>query len=350
MSNKPNSIIFVSLSGIGNFLMHTPAIKLFKEEHPDWQVAVCLAKNRKTASIAKVLPYIDEVINVSVRRSLIGHWYQIWQLRRRSFTTGVVLYPGQRIKSAIYLWLAGIEQRVGHRYPLLGNPDSGFLLTQPQAVKEVTHDVEQNTNLLKNSGLISDVNGLNNYELKLPEKYEIMAEQYLQSTNIATEKIFVGMHAGSNSEFAWKRWPTENFATLGKYLVKKGYHILLFGDKNEMKLNKIIRQRIGKQNVSIVSAKLLVAAAIIRKCGVFISNDSGLMHLAAAVGCKTMGIFGPTDEARTGPRGDKSQVIRAPGSQPVYDVNNNFDLGSEPHETLDAVTPQMVIAKIIEWS
>lgn len=348
MSNKQNSILFVSQSGIGNLIMQLAAIKRFKKEHPEWKVDVWVDPKRNTANLAKIIPDIDEVISAPIKRSALGHVVQIWKMGRQKYQAGVVLYPGQQIKSAAYLWLMNVKQRIGHRYSWLGNPDSALFLSKAITVRTNTHDVDQNIYLLKEAGLVGEGNEYESYEITIPQKYCLLAERYAQEAKLPADKKFIGLHAGSNKNFSWKRWPAENFATLGKYLVKKGYHVLLFGNQEEMRLNKDIRQRIGKHHVSIVSAKLMVTAALIKKCEYFISNDSGLMHLAAAAGTKTYGIFGPTDETRTGPRGTNSQVIRAPGTKPVYDVNDNYDLGTETHDSLTLVTPQMVIAKLGE--
>ena len=61
----------------------------------------------------------------------------------------------------------------------------------------------------------------------------------------------------------------------------------------------------------------------------------------------TYGLFGPTDEKHTGPRGPKSHVIRALGTQPVYNTEKNFDIGLVPHATILAITPQLVLDKIL---
>ena len=95
--------------------------------------------------------------------------------------------------------------------------------------------------------------------------------------------------------------------------------------------------------VSVISVPLLTAGAILRRCRLLLANDSGLMHLAAAVGVATFAIFGPTDERATGPRGVNSHVIRAPGTKPVYDTERNFDLGQEAHTTMLAVSARMVL-------
>lgn len=352
MSNI-QKILLVSLSGIGNHLMHTSVFKSIKERYPDSEVTVWVAP-RNTAILAKANPDIDHVIRVPIKRAVFGHFQQIRRLRRQKFDIGIVLYPGQLWKSAAYLWLAGIDQRIGHRYRHLGNPDSTLFLTDGVVTKSNLHDVEQNRSLLKPLK-ITPAKDILPYYLSIPKTNISKAKSVLKAIRPRSkESVFVGMHVGSAPNFSWKRWPIKNFAVVGKKLAKRyNAHILIFGNSAELKDMKALRLKIGKHNSSIVINKLLTTAAIIQKCQLFVSNDSGLMHVASALNVPTIGLFGPTDENKTGPRGTKSVVVRAPGTEPVYDVNVNFDLGSEAHESMLAIKPEQVmdvVSSLLDYS
>jgi ADP-heptose:LPS heptosyltransferase len=101
-----------------------------------------------------------------------------------------------------------------------------------------------------------------------------------------------------------------------------------------------IKEGIGQ--ATIVQSDLLSIAALTSFCKVFVSNDSGIMHLAAAAGTTTVGLFGPTDEKLTGPRGEASLAIRAPGTSPVYDTDNNYKFEQSPHKTLRQLSADQV--------
>ena len=81
-------------------------------------------------------------------------------------------------------------------------------------------------------------------------------------------------------------------------------------------------------------------------CRLVLANDSGLMHLAAASGTPTLGLFGPTNEKQVGPRGSHTYTIRAPGTKPSYDTVTNYNLGTEPHPSLLALKSSEVVDKI----
>jgi ADP-heptose:LPS heptosyltransferase len=175
--------------------------------------------------------------------------------------------------------------------------------------------------------------------------------------NIGPAALLVGLHPGSAPNFEWKRWPLENFAEIAAELIKKyNAHIFLFGGPGEKSLKEELANLIKKQlpitdyrlPITLISTDLLTTAALMQRCGLIIANDSGLMHLASAAGAPTLGLFGPTDEARIGPRGPQSFTLRAPGTKPVYDVNTNFNLGHSPHPSLLALKPELVLKKINE--
>jgi len=341
-SNQPN-ILILSLSGIGNHLMQTPIFRSMKEAWPESQLTVWVAP-RNTSTLAKANSDIDYVIRAPIKRSSFGHLRQIFKLRSNHFNSGLVLHPGQLWKSAIYLCLAGINQRIGHRYPHLGNPDSAMFLTESLPINPDLHDTEQNLQLLKPFS-INPPPDLAPYYLTIPKSNSAQADHLLK--NISSPKdspLLVGLHPGSAADYSWKRWPAENFSYIGKKIAKQhNAHILIFGNSSELKLMKGIRANISKHNSSIINNKLLTSAALIKNCSLFISNDSGLMHVASALDVPTIGLFGPTDEKRTGPRGKHSLALRAPNSSPVYDVNSNFDLGPSCHDSLKQLKTNQVL-------
>lgn len=350
-SPKPKKVLIVALSGIGNYLMQMPAIKLLKETHPDWHIVAWVAP-RGTRALAENDPSVDEVIEAPIKASLAGHVATLRQLRRRKFDIAVVMSPGQLVKSAAYLYLAGIPERVGNAYPFRGNPQSDFLLTDAVPEDENLHDIEQNLQLLSSLEIENWKLKIGApYSLFIPESAQMEAQKIIASLTLNSAAPLVGLHAGSAPDFLWKRWPLENFAAVAKELIEKqNAHILLFGGPDEESQKEELQQLIKNDNVSIISAKLLTTAAIMQHCVYVISNDSGLMHLAAASGVKVYGLFGPTDEKKTGPRGSDSVVIRAHGTKPVYNTETSFSHGLTSHETMRALPPEMVLDKINSYT
>ena len=345
MSNL--NYLILSLSGIGNYLMHTALIHAIKVHQPTATITLWVAP-RHTAVLAQANPDIDHVIKAPIKRSLLGHLQQVIRLRHLSPDTGFILYPGQLWKSALYVFLAGAYRRVGHRYMHLGNPDSSLLLTNPVNVNPALHDIDQNLALLQPLS-IPIPSALPPYFVTIPTHYQQQAKSLLARVHHSSPaaKIYFGLHPGSAPDFAWKRWPIERYASLAKQIIKKYHaHVLIFGGAQELTLMKNLRRLIGPDHSSIMSAHLLTVAALMKNCQLFIANDSGLMHLSSALSVPTIGLFGPTNERRTGPRGQGSVPLRAPGTAPVYDVNTNYALGSSPHPFMLALNTSPVMAAV----
>lgn len=274
---------------------------------------------------------------------------------RSAFDVAIVMHPGQELKSAAILYAAGIKTRIGATYPLFHICHSSLFLTNGVALEDNIHDVEKNLRLVAplippvkgdKGGLREQVREKFTYAITVQEEFILEAENLLISYNIPVGKKLIGIHPGCAKNFLWKRWPKENFIELSKILIEKyNAHILIFGGPGEIDMQKEIHSSIPNQS-SIVQTSLLTTAALMQKCKVVVSNDSGLMHLSAATGTPTIGLFGPTDENKTGPRGQKSIVVRAPGTKPVYNTHSNFNLGNTPHTTIIKITVDMVMEKI----
>lgn len=323
--------------------MQSPVFAALKKSYPNSKITVWVAP-RGTKAIADNDPNIDEVIQAPYKNSLGGHMKLIKELRRQHFDIGIVLSPGQLIKSATYLYLAGIPQRIGSAYPFRGNSHSSFLLTDAIVEDENLHDIEQNLRLLEPLGIPLPQLKIQ-YSLPLDPAVKQKAKQILDS--IQTDRIFVGLHAGSAPNFLWKRWPLENFAQVARKVIEHHQaHILLFGGPDEKSQNEELKKMINNQAVTVIQGNLLTVAAMMEKCKLILANDSGLMHLSSAVGTTTFGMFGPTNEVHTGPRGPKSHVIRAQGTKPIYHTESNYYLGQDPHPSILAITPSLVISSI----
>ncbi len=346
MSSKlktPHKILIIALSGIGNLLMQSPAINQIRRAFPESHITLWVAP-RGTKVIAEANPWVDQVIEASLKQSWLDHIQLCWKLLRQRFDTGIVLSPGQRWKSAAYMFLAGIRQRLGHTYPWRGNSHSKFLFTQAINEQAKLHDVEQNLNLLSLLDYrIQHQKYPLRYEIIIPETKRQQADHLYKTFAIPSDKMVIGFHMGCAANMLFKRWPIQRFIEVGQSLItKNNAHILLFGGLHENGLKRTAKTALGV-NSTVVSADLLATASLMQRCRLFLSNDSGLMHLAAAVGVKTYGLFGPTDERKTGPRGKDSHIIRASGTNPVYDTENNFDLGPTTHETLLSLSASQVL-------
>jgi len=254
-----------------------------------------------------------------------------------------MLSPGQLWKGAAYLFLAGVDTRIGHQYPHLGHETSGFLLTHAIPEAQDRHDIEQNLALLKPLDINTAPYSTSAYSTApVPDSSKQSAAKKLVQAGVTNNSPRIALHAGSASGFEWKRWSLESFAATAKQLrANHNASFVIVGGKAEIEPNKALATMIGDA-AHIFSGTLLETQAALETCQLTIANDSGLMHLSAASGTPTLGLFGPTNELEVGPRGKLSRALRAPDTKPVYTTEAGSDLGNTTHESLAKLSPDLV--------
>ena len=134
----------------------------------------------------------------------------------------------------------------------------------------------------------------------IPEEDQKFADDYLEKLNVNTGDLIVGMHAGCSvlKNHINRRWAPDKFAELIQKLIdKKNAKVLLFGgpDENELKA-EIVSKVSSSQLLNVETKNLRQTAAAIKRSDIFVTNDSGLMHIAASLGIKIVPIIGPTNE------------------------------------------------------
>ncbi|MCA1553814.1 MAG: glycosyltransferase family 9 protein, partial [Chloroflexi bacterium] len=120
----------------------------------------------------------------------------------------------------------------------------------------------------------------------------------------------VAMHVGSGG--AHKRWSLDNFFALAERIVVEGNRRVLLMHGPAEDLRELIQHRPADGAAVVGTNSLSDAAALLELCSLYIGNDSGITHLAAALGVPTLALFGPTDPAIWGPRGTRVRIVRSP--------------------------------------
>jgi ADP-heptose:LPS heptosyltransferase len=137
--------------------------------------------------------------------------------------------------------------------------------------------------------------------------------EYLRRLRWSASDPIVGIHPGCLARHRQKRWPIGRFAAVAQWLVKKKRcRVLIFLGPDEKELQDPLAEHLGGLGQSChidTDAGLDDTAALMKVCDVFVSNDSGLMHLASAVGTPVLGIFGPTNPKRYAPSGPRDRYL-----------------------------------------
>jgi lipopolysaccharide heptosyltransferase II len=170
-----------------------------------------------------------------------------------------------------------------------------------------THETTRNLDVLRHAGIPTSVQTATFSVTVEDEKW---ASNFLATHKIDKQSLLVAIHPGS--PIPLKQWLPERYAELADWLIaQKRAQVLFVGVKDEIPIVTEIQGFMQAKSMSITGKTTLTQlASILHTCNVFIGNDSGPMHLAAAVGTQTIGLYGPGDPTRFGPMGVRCQTIR----------------------------------------
>jgi len=157
----------------------------------------------------------------------------------------------------------------------------------------------------------------------------ITAHKILDNHGIKPRDFLIAIQPDSWAPMRWKRWPEAYYTQLSDMLVEryKG-KVLIMGAQSEFKLGEFIQKKMHNPAINLMGeTSVRQAAAILEKCRMLICNDSGLMHVGAAVGTHVFAIYGPTDHIRTAPMGDNTFIIRREmDCSPCHHIDNGIDI------------------------
>ncbi len=302
----------IPLYGIGDVLMTTPALRVLKEVYPDWEITY-LAMFRSTYQALLYNPDVDKLLYFPfLKQSKIDALRFIFSLRGK-FDITINFFPSNRAQYNILAFLIGAPKRVGHRYLHCDIKELNFLKNVTIKENPELHAVEENLKLLPLLGVPE--NKIQRYPLQyfVSEDEIHFRESFLRDRGLS-DKFLIGFHPGSSvfKNHIKKRWPADKFVELARRILRdiENSHILLFGGPEDEEVKAYIAREVGKGATVVKSETLREAAAIMARCNVFITNDSGLMHLATALQIPVVAIFGPTNPKWVGPWGKKSKVVR----------------------------------------
>ena len=296
---KVERVLVVKLRSIGDTVLATPSLIALRRFLPDAQIDILLED--WVAPVMDGFDAVDNVISVSNGRS--DRLKIAWKLRRRKYDFAVNLHGGTT--ATFFVRASGARHRVGYadyQYSFLYN----HLLSSASDFwgQEKTHSAEQQLALFGFVGVpVED----------RPKSRLFLTEQAKQSVDARLSSLIA--HPSSlallhpTTAFATKQWPTENFARTAEYLAEKGIHTVAVASKNEgCILEKLERE--SKVPVTILDDLTLPEiTALASKAQLFVGNDSGIAHIAAAVQTPSVVIFGSSNRAHWRPWTDAPNEI-----------------------------------------
>ncbi|MBS3946024.1 MAG: glycosyltransferase family 9 protein [Melioribacter sp.] len=290
-------ILVIALSGIGDALMFTPSLKKLNEDFSSAEVDI-LSMYKGVKEIYEKLPGVNKVLYHDFLNSpRIDSLTFVLKLRNKYDIT-INVYPSNRKEYNLISYLIGAERRASINYLRKGKSNLSFLNNVLITENDKLHNVEENILLCERlSGIKSD--SISPLQIVLSQEEINFAEDFL-SKNSINDELVIGFHPGCSplKNHEKRRWETEKFALLAQKLIDSySAKILVFGGPEEEPIKeKIVRLTNSKNILTVKANSILQTAAVMNRCNLFITNDSSLMHIAAALKLNTVVILGPTNK------------------------------------------------------
>ena len=319
------NILIVRTDRIGDVVLTVPAVRAVRRAFPDARISFWVAP--ETKDIVDGLPFIDEVLTKKRKNGLREYLDFLFLLRRKKFDLAVIYHTKRHTNTACFL--AGIPVRLGYCDNKLG-----FLLTHPVEDRRhfgEKHEAEYCLDLLRTIGI---------------EDHDLKLELALQKDAEVWAERFVAEHAGKglrlvavhpDASCPTRRWPVLHFAALMDRLsMEAGVKVVLVGAPSAVPLAREM-QGLLKCDILDLTGQTTLAqlTSLLSRCALVVSNDTGPVHVAAALGIPTVTIFmrqqPGINPQRWKPLGDKSvTLMNKPGEEIMVDrhsrvISSRFD-------------------------
>jgi len=288
------NILIIKPGAIGDLIQLTPVIRALAKRYPDSRISL-LVGTHATATLFKYNPYVAETMVFDRRgeHGSLSSLLKLWRHLRRMKYNLVINFQRSNLRTW-FLATAALPCRV---------------LVYHKARNLSVHVVDNYLDTLKRLG----ISGQNrNLELAVGDENERFAEE-LFSLNGYSGKIVIALNPGASHPV--NRWSVDRFAALADTLVKDlSARIIIIGGPEDIVLAEAISSATASQPLMLCgNLTLLQLGAVLKRCSLLISGDTGPLHLATAVGAPVVALFGAADPARTGPVGPGHRVIQAEG-------------------------------------
>jgi len=328
---------------VGDAIMALPALRAIRTRFPDAEIAIL------------ALPYVADIYRgQGIADELIGYHRKgehagfrareklAAELRSKRFNTALLLQNA--FDAAWIAWRAGIPERIGY------NRDArGLLLTNairtPRASEIPAHEKFYYLELVKRAGWIDAIPDVPEISLLVTEEQSRRAEEKLQSCGSKPGAVRIAVGAGAAYGSA-KCWPPERFAAAINQLLKaRGAEVILFGTSGEAAVSAAIQAGLEQAALDLTGRTEIAALpALLSRCTAFVGNDSGAMHVAAAVGLPVVAVFGPTDPHGTAPVTPRCSIVQEkPYCSPCFLRRCPTD-----HRCMTVIAPERVSKGVLQ--
>lgn len=328
-------ILIRATNWVGDAIMALPALRAARARFPEAEIAI-LARSY-IAAIYDNQGVANKLVILDGGRSVIA------ELKNQKFDT--VLLLQNAFQAAWIAWRAAIPERIGY-----ARDGRSLLLTKavpvPKLGETPAHEQYYYLELLRRIGWLDSLPNEAHITLNVPQGNRDRAAEFLPTAGARPGKVRIAIGAGASYGLA-KCWPPSRFAELANRLQSQmEADVILFGTATEAPVSRAITAGMRHPPVDL-TGKTSIAdlPALLSQCDLFVGNDSGAMHVAAAVGLPVVAVFGPTDPFGTAPVTPRCSIVQEkPYCSPCFLRRCPTD-----HRCMTRVTPEAVEAAARHW-
>lgn len=316
ISQVKNILVVGKNNQIGDMICSLPLYAALKKRFPQTKITLVAAKTNYPIPIKEINPFVDKIITLD-RSTLKSSINFLKELRKTKYQIGVV--PSTITLSStshIINFLSGARMRVGVKSIDGKKNKTSYLLNVKNdfnwnGLKK--HQRIRNLDVVEQIGCSLTSEELKNVKLITSQKDILFAESFLTENFPDKIKHLIGIHPGAGKKE--NVWDTENFISLIKKLndIYKPNFLITAG-YTDTKILKRIRSFMSSENINFTVAEnfeVTKLCAVLKHTNLYITNDTGPMHVADSAGAKVLALFGPTKSYEWGPGGEKSFSIQS---------------------------------------
>ena len=309
--SEVKKVLIYAYTGLGNFVLFTPTLRAIKEYLLQASFTLLHGDDTGCQEVVTGSDLFDEY--VVVKRD--ANWWirlkWIYKLRKEKYDLVIGEFHNNNLFIALLTILSGARYRLGHVTSPGWNNDWDWIYNISVKMKKNQHERDRYLELAYALGVREQkVNKKPFITINYNDKN--FAKEFLAFRGIDSKGKIVSMQFGTSSTMRWKQWSLDKYRELCNMILKlPNTKIIIHGSPNEVGIVEGVMARMNNKPI-IAAGKTSVkqVAAIIKESDLLVCNDSGLMHIAVAVGTPVVAIYGPTDYTRTAPLGNKHPIIR----------------------------------------
>lgn len=333
------NILVINLMHLGDLMLVTPVLRTLRHNYP--AARITLLADRILADIVQENRNIDECLLIDKKgkdRSFLGILRFAWRLRKRKYDLVVNLHRNER--SSVLAALSGGTRIVGYAKP-------GFALFFDHVSPDqhpVMHEVHSHYAALRAAGVIGEVDDAG-LEMWLPPAAEAEAQR-LWAEHFAPEDRVIALNIGAS--WMTKRWVDEYFAEVADTYLARGYHIAVMGGPMDVEMVDACRARMRERDnprlhIFTGQVSLGVLAGLLRRCILFITTDSGPMHVGVAMHVPVLCMFGASPIPGFYPYDARSISVRAPVPCHPCRIHECPLSGEEHMKCMKRMPPELIL-------